>query len=284
MNTNEANSPQVRIGTSSFSEEDWVGPFYPRGAKPADFLTHYATHFNTVEIDATYYAIPSERTVDGWARKTPDNFLIAAKFPRSITHGGDSHRPDPNTILLPDKTYADRDRFLNVMSRLGDKLGPLLIQFPYFSRKAFVSPEPFMERLDRFLSDLPGADDFRFAVEIRNRNWLTKGFAQILRNHNAALTLVDHSWMPHGDKVEEMFDIATTDFVYIRLLGDRKKIEEITTSWEKEVIDHSESLERWAGLIGRISERNINTLAYINNHYAGHAPATAQKLRGLLSS
>jgi len=158
---------RIYLGTSSFSETDWVGPFYPQGSKPAEFLSLYVRRFETVEIDATYYAIPAQRTVDGWAAKTPDNFIIAAKFPRSIVHGGEGSRPDPNVILMPDATYEARDRFLDVMSRLGTSLGPLVLQFPYFSKAVFDSKNDFLDRLDRFLDDLP--DGFRYAVEIRNR-------------------------------------------------------------------------------------------------------------------
>jgi uncharacterized protein YecE (DUF72 family) len=273
-------SDYIRIGTSSFSESDWVGSFYPPGTKPGDFLSYYAHEFNTVEIDATYYAIPSKNTVDGWVRKTPDNFLITAKFPRSIVHGGDGPRPDPKIILNPEITYTQRDSFLNIISRLGRRLGPLLLQFPYFSKAAFRSAEEFFSRLDRFLTDLPG--DFRYAVEIRNRNWLTGEFIEILKKHRAALALVDQAWMPHGDELEPGIDPVTTDFAYIRLLGDRKEIEAITKSWDKEIIDRGERLERWAGLILRIKERRIKSLIYINNHYAGHAPTTARRLEQML--
>ena len=73
----------IRFGCSSFSSEDWVGPFYPQGTKPAEYLHLYAEHFDTVEIDSTYYGIPRHSMVDGWRAKTPDGFLISAKFPRS---------------------------------------------------------------------------------------------------------------------------------------------------------------------------------------------------------
>jgi len=270
----------VRLGTSSFSETDWVGPFYPEGTKPADFLTFYAKKYNTVEIDSTYYAVPTERTVESWMRKTPDGFLISAKFPRSIVHGGDGPRPDPAVILTPDATYAVRDRFLEVVGRMGDRLGPLVLQFPYFAKTIFSSKADFMERLARFLADLPPG--FRYAVEIRNRGWLTREFARLLASHNAALTLVDHVWMPHGDEVAEQFDPVTGDFAYIRLLGDRKEIEAITQRWDKEVIDRGERLERWADFVARLVERQVETLIYVNNHYAGHAPATADRLHDML--
>ncbi len=275
----KSNPSLVRFGTSSFSSEDWVGPFYPDGTKPAEFLGYYAKQFDTVEVDATYYAIPSARTVAGWAEKTPESFLISAKFPRSIVHGGEGATPDSKLILEPDVTYADRDRFLKVIAELGKRLGPLVLQFPYFSKKVFASREPFLERLDRFLTDLP--EGFRYGVEIRNRTWLKSDFIEILRRHTVALVLVDQAWMPHGDEVEQLFDPVTSDFCYVRLLGDRQQIEAITKTWEKEVIDRDESLARWSAFLVRMMQRHIQTLVYINNHFAGHAPATLRKLKKL---
>ncbi len=272
--------PTVRLGTSSFSETDWVGPFYPEGTKPRDFLAYYATRYSTVEVDATYYAIPSRRTVEGWSRKISDDFILSAKFPRSIVHGGEGRRPDPDIVLVPDATHEARDRFLEVMSIMGKRLGPLVLQFPYFAKAVFPSPSEFLERLDAFLDGLP--DDFRYAVEIRNRNWLKKPFVDLLRRHDAGLVLVDQSWMPHGDEVVDQLDAVTSDFAYIRLLGDRKEIEAITDTWDKEVIDRGDRLERWADLVSRLVEREVEILIYVNNHYAGHAPATADRLHDMI--
>ena len=234
--------PLVRFGTSSFSSEDWVGPFYPPGTKPAEFLSFYANHFDTVEVDATYYAVPSPRTVEGWASKTPDGFVLAAKFPRSIVHGGEAERPDPAKILDPAATAAERDAFLSVMRRMGPRLGPLVLQFPYFNRAVFPSPEPFLERLDRFLADLPS--DLAYGVEVRNKAWVSPSLREVLARRRAALVLVDQAWMPHGDEVEKALDPVTADFAYVRLLGDREEIEKVTKTWEKEVVDRGERLSR----------------------------------------
>jgi uncharacterized protein YecE (DUF72 family) len=269
----------VRFGTSSFAWADWVGPFYPAGTRPADYLRAYAMHFDAVEVDATYYAIPAPRTVDGWAAKTPPGFRLAAKFPRSITHAGDGPRPDPGRVLAPAATYAERDLFLGVMQRLSGRLGPLVLQFPFFSRAAFPSPGPFLERLDRFLGDLPLSH--AYAVEIRNPTWLGEPLATVCRRHRAALVLVDQEWMPHGDRVARRLDPVTGDFAYVRLLGDRARIEAITTTWEREVIDRQASLDRWAGLLVDLALRGIATYVFVNNHYAGHAPATVRRLREL---
>lgn len=269
----------VRFGTSSFASNDWIGPFYPAGTKPGDFLRYYATQFDTVEIDSTYYSIPAARVVDGWAAKTPPHFLVSAKFPRSIVHGGDAARPDPRRVLLPDATYADRDEFLEVMSRLGSKLGPLVLQFPFFASTVFPGAGPFLERLDGFLGDLP--PEYRYAVEIRNPGWLGGPLAAVLRKHGVALVIVDQEWMPHGDRVAGKFEIAAGPFAYVRLLGDRQAIEAITTTWEREVIDRQASLERWAALLAEFAGRGVPTFVYVNNHYAGHAPATVRRLDAL---
>src|ERR1700675_1164481 len=101
------------IGTSAFTAAGWEGSFYPRGTKPADFLTYYATKFNSVEVDSTFYRTPAEATVQGWKNKTPDNFLFAAKVPQIITH---------EKILVDCDT--EFKQFVDTMDILGPKLGP----------------------------------------------------------------------------------------------------------------------------------------------------------------
>ena len=276
---NDSNKSLVRFGTSSFSSKDWVGPFYPKGTRPGDFLRVYATRFDTVEIDATYYAVPAASTVEGWADKTPPGFLISAKFPRDIVHGGEGRIPNPEQVLDPDRTYPIRDEFLEVMTKLGPRLGPLVIQFPFFNERVFPESSVFFERLDRFLADLPS--EFTYAVEIRNPKWVGQDLAVLCRRHKVSLVLVDQAWMPHGDEVERRFDPVTATPCYVRLLGDREIIEKITTSWDREVIDQGGRLARWSAFLNRMLERKVPTLVYVNNHYAGHAPATLERLRGL---
>jgi uncharacterized protein YecE (DUF72 family) len=275
-------SPWIRFGTSSFSSLDWVGPFYPAGMRPADFLRCYAERFEIVEVDSTYYAIPTARTVDGWAEKTPEGFRLSAKFPRSIVHGGDGPRPDGRAVLDRDAASPVRDEFLNVMTRLGPRLGPLVLQFPFFSKQAFAGPGPFLERLDAFLADLPPG--LRVAVEVRNPEWIAAELAAVLRARAAALVLVDRARMPHGDEVAERLDPVTTDFAYVRLLGDRRKVEALTTTWGREVLDWSERLERWAALLERLHARQVRTSVFVNNHYAGHAPGTVRRLQALFEA
>ena len=261
-----------------------LGPFYPLGMPPGSFLAHYATRFDTVEVDSTYYAVPSARVVDGWAAKTPEDFLLCAKFPRDIVHCGKGARPDARLVLARDAVYDTRDRFLEVMGRVGSRLGPLLIQFPYFNRAGFPSAGPFLERLNDFLGDLPH-DTLRYAVEIRNKAWLTKAYRDLLAKHDVGLVLVDQGWMPHGDEVEKKIDPVTSEDVYIRLLGDRKAIELITKTWEREVIDHGPGLARWSSLLVRMMDRDVKrVLVFVNNHFAGHGPATVRRLKAMFEA
>jgi uncharacterized protein YecE (DUF72 family) len=141
----------VLFGTSSWSERTWEGVFYPTGTPPAQYLTHYATQFATVEADSTYYRVPSRKMVAGWAEKTPAGFVLSAKFPRSIVHAGQGERPDASAVLMRDRVWPDVERFLDAMALLGPKCGPLVLQLPYFNQTAFPTVEPFLERLDVFL-------------------------------------------------------------------------------------------------------------------------------------
>jgi uncharacterized protein YecE (DUF72 family) len=151
--------------------------------KPADYLSHYATKFDTVEVDSTFYRTPSVATANGWERKTPTGFLLAAKVPQLITH----------EKILKD-CDEDLKRFLETMDLMGDKLGPLLFQFGYFNKTAFKTGKEFLVRLEAFLKKLPRG--YRFALEIRNKHWLTAEFFDLLREHKVAYALIDQAWMP----------------------------------------------------------------------------------------
>ena len=217
---------KLRIGTSAFTAAGWEGTFYPEGMKPAEYLSHYAQHFETVEVDSTFYRTPAASTVNGWYDKTPPSFVFALKVPQIITH---------ERCLLD--CEAEFDEFIARAGLLKEKLGPLLIQFPYFNKDAFATQADFLARLTPFLKRLPKA--LSFALEIRNRNWLDARFADLLREHKVALALIDQAWMPRPAQWFEKFDPITANFAYIRLLGDRKGIEEKTKVWDKVIVDRT---------------------------------------------
>jgi uncharacterized protein YecE (DUF72 family) len=234
--------------------------------KPADYLAFYAERFHTVEVDSTFYACPAERTVENWNARTPEGFVFSVKVPQTITH---------------DKVLVDCDaelaEFLETMSILGPKLGPIVFQFPFFTRSVFRDRHTFTDRLIPFLRKLPAGR--KFAVEIRNRDWLNAELANLLRDHRIALVLQDRSWMPSPSELKS--DPITTDWTYIRWLGDRKSIEELTTTWDKTVVDRTQELSSWVDFCYQIRKRGVLVYAYANNHYAGHAPATIEQFRKL---
>jgi uncharacterized protein YecE (DUF72 family) len=240
--------------------------FYPKGMRSADYLAFYAQHFHTVEVDATFYACPSARTVGNWAARTPEGFLFSVKVPQAITHD--------KALLDCD---ADLKQFLDTMNILGPKLGPIVFQFPFFNRSMFRDRHEFLNRLVPFLKDLPVTQ--MFAVEIRNRVWLDAEFANLLRDHKIALVLQDRSFMPNPAELK--FDPITADWIYIRWLGDRKHIEEQTTTWDKTVVDRTTELTSWVDFCYQVRKRGVLVFAYANNHYAGHAPTTIEQFRNL---
>ncbi len=253
----------ILLGTSAFTAAGWPGSFYPEGMRPADYLSYYATQFRTVEVDSTFYRTPPAATVRGWHAKTPAGFVFAAKAPQSITH---------EKVLV--ECNQELTEFLRVMDLLGEKLGPLLFQFGYFNQKAFKSVDEFLERLRPFLVKLPKG--YRFAVEIRNKNWLGEKLADTLRERGVALALIDQAWMPRPAEWFARFDPLTADFAYVRWLGDRKGIEERTKVWDKTIVDRSAELREWANICWKITGRGVPVYAYANNHYAGNGPGTVR--------
>ena len=266
-----ADLPGILLGTSAFTADGWEGTFYPAGMRPADYLTFYATQFRTVEVDSTFYRTPPAATVRGWHAKTPADFIFAAKAPRSITHD--------KVLVNCDTEWKE---FLAIIELLGEKLGPILFQFGYFNKSAFQNAAEFLARLRPFLKTLP--TDRRFAVEIRNKNWLDARFADALRERNVALALIDQAWMPRPWEMGAMkskFDPITADFAYVRWLGDRKGIEKLTTTWDKTVVDRRADLANWVEVFREFVARNLRVFAYANNHYAGNGPASVNLFRAL---
>lgn len=244
------------VGTSSFTARGWPGSFYPAGLKPGEYLSFYATQFDTVEVDSTFYGPPALAAVQAWYAKTPANFVFALKIPQVITH---------EKVLVG--AEDDLTQFLKTVEALGEKLGPLLFQFGYFNASKFPSQAEFLALVAPFLRKLPR--DFRFALEIRNKAWLDARLADLLREHGVALAFIDQGWMPRPWEIGGDLDLVTADFCYVRLLGDRKGIEEETTTWNRTIVDRTPEITSWTRYLRPILSRGKRIYVYCNNHYAG---------------
>lgn len=238
---------KFHIGTMGWSYDFWVGNFYPEGSQ--NLLTEYAKNFDTVEIDNTFYRIPSRDNVMNWKDETPDDFIFSAKFPRKITH-----------IKMLQDCHEELNVFIEHMSLMGNKLGPMLIQLPpsFKPEKSGI--------LKDFLAGLP--ERFRFAVEVRNKKWLDEKFYDMLRDYKVALVLIDHPWMPEMNTI-------TADFTYIRWVGDRKKVTGTLGKVEK---DRSEDIKDWAVKINGFLDSSLEVFGYFSKNYSGYPPGDVRML------
>jgi uncharacterized protein YecE (DUF72 family) len=178
---------QLFLGTSAFTANGWAGVFYPPGMKQTEYLSHYAKTFRAVEIDSTFYGTPIASTVESWYRKTPPDFVFASKVPQVVTH---------EKAL---KDYETKfDEFVGTMGLLKEKLGPMLLQSPKFSRFEFKTCSDFLARLRPFLKRLPDKVTQNLVVEIRNPSYLNGELSKALTEHKVCLALTDTSFMPRA--------------------------------------------------------------------------------------
>ena len=248
----------IRIGTQGWNYDAWVGPFFPTGTRAPDFLSLYARAFDTVEVDSTFYAIPPAQTVRNWARRTPSHFTFSLKLPQEITHERRLRGAEAITT-----------EFLGRARELGNKLGPILIQLgPDFAPVELPALANFLPQLPR---------DIRFAIEFRQRGWIHDGILALLAEHNVALALTDARWIPRKQMLA-LAERPTANFTYIRWMGANREI----VDYSRLQIDRTRELEGWADAIGGVAARGLDVFGYINNHFAGHSPASARELMIML--
>ena len=246
---------RVRLGTQGWNYPAWVGPLYPAGTRAKDYLKLYARAFETVEIDSTFYAVPSANAVRGWLERTPRDFVFAPKLPREITHERELVGAD--SIL---REFLDRVR------ELGQRLGPVLVQLgPDFAPSK-------MSALEEFLPLLP--DDIRFAVEFRHSGWLAEEVRDLLSEYRVALALSDGRWFPRDEILAQAMR-PTTDFVYIRWMGENRDV----MDYGRLQVDREAELLAWGEVIRGLSGRGFEAYGYVNNHFSGHSPATVRALQ-----
>ncbi len=244
----------IRIGTQGWNYDSWVGPFYPLGTRAVDFLRVYARAFDTVEVDATFYGTPAARTLQNWAASVPAGFRFALKLPREITHEAGLRNPEASTA------FFDRIR------ELGDRLGPVLVQLaPEFGPSELPALAAFLPTLPR---------DLHVAIEFRHRGWVHDGVIALLAEHNVALALVDARWIPRRTMLA-LAERPTADFAYIRWMGPDRDI----VDYSRTQVDRTREIDAWAGVMPDLIRRPGGVYAYVNNHFAGHAPATARQLQ-----
>ena len=251
---------EILIGTQGWQYQEWVGPFYPPGTAPPRMLEYYARAFRTAEIDATFYAVPADKTVAGWQEQVPAAFRFAAKIPQQITHE-----------LRLVNVREPLERFVERMRGLDSRLGAYLVQLsPDFA------PTPLNhEALVVFLDLLPV--DSRWAVEFRDPRWLEPPLLERFRERNVAIVLADSRWVPR-DVTLGLAHEPTANFAYVRWMGPDRRI----SDFSRIRVDREEELAEWAAALSRLASRVRTVFGYFNNHWQGHSPASARRLQRLL--
>jgi len=182
---------RLRIGTSGYQYEHWRRVFYPKELPKQRWFAYYASHFDTVEINNTFYRLPQAQTYDVWREQAPQDFCYALKFSRYGSHL--KHLKEPHATL---------ERFLERACRLRECLGPILVQLP-------PNWKPDTARLAGFLSAAPSS--YRWAIEVRDPRWLCDEVYAILRSYSAALCI--------HDLIDDHPQHITADWVYLRFHG-----------------------------------------------------------------
>ena len=242
----EIMTPSYYIGTSGWHYDHWRQRFYPEELVKAKWLESYADHFTTVELNNSFYRLPSEAAFAAWHGSSPANFTFAVKVSRFITH-----------IKRLKDTEEAVDRFITRAKILGEKLGPLLYQLPPNMHRND-------ERLESFLSTLPRG--MKHVFEFRHQSWLEERVFKILRQHNVGFCVFD---MPSLSCPL----VATTDFAYVRFHG--------STGLYSSCYSDDE-LADWAKKLANLAIKLKEVYIYFNNDAEAFAVRNAMTLRGYL--
>lgn len=234
---------RFHVGCVGWSYPEWVGPFYPPRAEASDYLALYARAFDVVEVDSSFYAIPSQDMTRSWLEASPEGFTLTAKFPKLITH---------------DKLFVQVDDplrwFFQSVSILKPKLGPLVMQLP--PRFSIGGGRPALEA---FVDKLPSG--YRYGIEFRHRSWFTPETYQWLGDRGIALVWSENDYV-------EVPPVVTTDFVYLRFIGDRS-LPKLTGEIQR---DRTAEIRKWHAEVRKVADSVPDAYVFFNNHFAGFGP------------
>jgi len=245
------------IGTSGWLYKDWGKRFYPPKMKDTDKLPFFAEHFSTVEVNSTFYHMPTKKSAQHWYDETPKNFLFAVKLNRYLTH---------TKKLVPDDDFADSlEDFYKNIAPLQEKLGVMLVQLPPTLKINLGRIEALASQHKKLQKKLRVT--FPLAVEFRHASWLEPETFSLLRKLGIAMVIIDSPGRWPASKE------VTADVLYIRFHGSK---------WLYRSRYTSKELKDWAGFIKKHS-RGKKVFAYFNNDHAAAAVTNASQLKELLA-
>jgi uncharacterized protein YecE (DUF72 family) len=260
--------PSISIGTVAWNKKDWRGVYYPERLNSKEWLAFHSQRFGAVEVDSTFYHAPVPKNVARWAEVTPPDFLFSLKLTEEITH--ERRLRDCDDLVA---------KFIAGLAPLRSKLACVLIQLP-----PSFKPDRDERALREFVPRLPS--EVRWAIEFRDEKWHAPRIAHLLEEHRVCWVWNDTSTVERSAEAAFGFWPHTTDFLYLRLVGD------LDTKYDgggspihqyREVIwPRDAALANWAEKVRATMPGMKRVLIYGANHYEGFAPATAARIAGLL--
>lgn len=240
----------IHIGTSGWSYKHWKGIFYPNEMSPADYIGFYANHFSVSELNGSFYKLPTQKTVQQWLTKVPDDFLFCPKMSRYLTHMKKLH--DPEEPL---------QRFFNIFEPVKERLGPILIQLPDNVRFNEAVVTPFYELLH---SDYA---DYRFAMEVRDASWFSEESLSLMKKHKVTLVFAQSGRFPYYEEI-------TAKDIFIRFHGPDSLY---SSSYSDDVLrEYASKFCEWV-------RQGHHVWAFFNNDVGGHALHNGAKLKQLVA-
>ncbi|HUU28836.1 MAG TPA: DUF72 domain-containing protein [archaeon] len=234
------------IGTSGFTYKHWRGVFYPEDLPQRKWLEHYVQHFNTVEINSSFYHLPRPSTCGNWRNRVPEDFVFAMKASRFITH-----------IKRLKEIEEPLKNFFEVIRPLEKKLGPVLFQLPPGIKKDLLLLRDFLEKLPA---------GFCYAFEFRNNVWYEDDLFSLLDSAGIAFCI-------HDLPLRVSPCVVTGKFIYVRFHGAQQAYASSYTN---------EELQTWAGRLKGYSKKGLDVYAYFNNDMQGYAVENAKTLKHFL--
>lgn len=252
----------IRLGTSGFSYQDWIGEVYPEDLPHWQWLSFYATEFDTVELNVTYYRLPAEKTVRGWVERTPADFQFTVKAHQSLTH---------------DRSEPDFSAFSGRMAPLREagKLACILAQFPYSFRPSGET-RAYLERMRAAWQDVP------LVMEFRHADWVLESTFSLLEQLGIGYCCVDE---PALKGLMPSLSRFTAAPAYVRFHGrNAARWWNHDEAWQRYDYTYTrEELQGWVPKLKELEHQSPLTLVYANNHYRGQSVDTLRKLKELLA-
>ena len=248
---------EIRIGCTGWAYSAWQGTFYPKNIKQKDWLAHYSSIFDITEVNSSFYRIPTRQMTAKWNSETPPNFRFSLKFPKSITH---------EARLDYEKCKDEARGFFSGLEPLRSKISVLLLQLP--PSLSFSEARPRLEVLKKHLPHY-----CRFAIEGRDESWFSDYARMYLKENKFCLVWNEVPMVKNTAPI-------TTDFVYLRLIGDRNLPDDV---YDHTVRNQNKVIQKWADKIKSLDEVKVKLVFGVtNNHLEGFSPSSSNTLRKML--